>query len=75
MSILSNVHPMGVLSRGGAAAVMESAQDGKPAVIMKKALKNGHCRAWASRRRQNRRDKRNPQGIIRQPISARVPAG
>jgi len=35
MSILSNVHPMGVLSRGGAAAVMESAQDGKPAVIMK----------------------------------------
>lgn len=35
MSILSNVHMMSNLSRGGAAAIMEAAQDGNPAVIMK----------------------------------------
>ena len=35
MSVLSNVHPMSVLSRGGASAVMEAAQDGNPAVVMK----------------------------------------
>lgn len=35
MSILSNVHKMSNLSRGGAAAIMEAAQDGNPAVIMK----------------------------------------
>ena len=35
MSILSNVHTMGNLSRGGASAIMEAVQDGNPAVIMK----------------------------------------
>ena len=35
MTVLSNTHPMSTLSRGGASAVMEAAQDGNPAVVMK----------------------------------------
>ena len=35
MSILSNTHMMSYLSRGGAAAVMEAAQDGNPALVLK----------------------------------------
>ena len=35
MTVLSNTHAMSTLSRGGASAVMEAAQDGNPAVVMK----------------------------------------